>query len=76
MSAIEARPRLEEQVSLLRGELARLKENRRDVDSWHSSSSSSESEESDSTTSRAKEEAVKNKKLLLQTQKELKVQLF
>ena len=63
-------------MARLRDELARLKENRRNVDSWHSSSSSSSSEDEESSaTSRAKEEAEKNKILLAHTQEELKVQM-
>ena len=76
LSAVEARPRLEDQISRLRNELSRLKENRRDVESWHSSSSSSDDEENSSAASRAREEAGRNKKLLLQTQKDLKVWLY
>ena len=72
---MEARPRLEDQISRLRNELSRLQENRRDVESWHSSSSSDD-EENSSVASRAREEAGRNKKLLLQTQKDLKVWLY
>ena len=76
-SAVEARPRLEKQIADLRAELERLKNGRKEVSSWKSStSSSSDDEYGSSVVSRAKEEAGKNKKLLLQTQQELKVRLM
>nr|CAB3243204.1 ELKS/Rab6-interacting/CAST family member 1-like [Phallusia mammillata] len=68
VSAVEARPILEEQVSALKEELARLQDLR------EQETSSSDDEQSSSSKHRAQEEIGRNKKILRKLQEELKAE--
>ncbi|XP_076809698.1 uncharacterized protein LOC143452557 isoform X7 [Clavelina lepadiformis] len=72
VSAVEARPRLEEQVASLKSEVERLQDQRRQERSWKRSSSSSDEGFDSSAASRAREEAYRSKELLLKSQEELR----
>ncbi|CAK8682059.1 unnamed protein product [Clavelina lepadiformis] len=72
VSAVEARPRLEEQVASLKSEVERLQDQRRQERSWKRLSSSSDEGFDSSAASRAREEAYRSKELLLKSQEELR----